>query len=69
MAELFGKFEVFQNKYGEFVVANKEKEMVLEDRRTGYKSKCNIEDFCNMIKTIFPDKEEQKQLLMEMFRD
>lgn len=68
MAVLFGKFEVFQNRYGEFEVAN-ENEIVLTDRITGYKSKCNIEKFCNFIKKIYPDKEEQKQLLIDLLRD
>ena len=68
MVTLFDRFRVFKNKYGEFEIAN-EIEIVMEDRRTGYKSKCNVEDFCHMINSIFPDKKEQKELLMEIFRD
>lgn len=65
---LFDRFTVFKNKYGEFEIAN-ENEMVMTNRYTGEMSKCNIEDFCNTIKLLFPDKEEQKALLIEMFRD
>ena len=43
-------------------------DIIMVDRMTGKKQKCNINDLCSLIKTIFPDKEEQKELLQEMFR-
>ena len=68
MVVLFGKFKVFKNRDGEFEVAN-ENEIVMTNRYTGKEYKCNIDDFCHMIQTVFPDKEEQKELLQQMFRD
>ena len=44
-------------------------EIVLIDRMTGKRQTCNINDLCRLIKTVFPDKEEQKELLREMFRN
>ena len=41
----------------------------MTNRETGEKKKCNINDFCNLIKTFFPDREEQKELLRQIFRD
>ena len=68
MVTLFDKFRVFKDRNGEYVVAN-QSEMVMTNRYTGEEEKCDIDDFCNMIKTIFPDREEQKELLQQIFRD
>lgn len=46
-----------------------EDEITMIDRRTGEETKCNIYDLVNLIKIVFPDKEEQKELLRQMFRD
>lgn len=68
MVILFDKFKVFKNKYGEFEVAN-ENEIILKNRYTGVESKCDLNAFVHMIKTVFPDKKEQKELLERMFQD
>ena len=68
MTTLFDKFRIFKDHNNEWVIAN-ENEIVMTDRETGQENKCNIDDFCHLIKTIFPDKEEQKELLQQIFRD
>lgn len=42
-------------------------EIVMTDRCTGKEIKCNIYDLVHFIETVFPDKEEQKELLRAMF--
>lgn len=68
MTTLFDKFRVFKDRNNQWVVAN-ENEMVMTDRYTGEHKKCNIDDFCNHIKMIFPDRQEQKELLQQIFRN
>ena len=68
MVTLFDKFRVFKDRSNQWVVAN-QNEMVMTDRYTGEEKKCNINDFCNLIKTIFPDREEQKELLQQIFNN
>lgn len=65
--DLFGKFSIFVNKSGELEIANHDKELVLQNRITGIHHKENIFDFINFIKTVFPTKQEQKDLLYEIF--
>ena len=67
MYRLFDKFIVFQNEDGEFEVANSDTTMVLQDKRTGKYVLQDIDEFAHFIKTVFPSKKEQKQLLKEIF--
>lgn len=67
MTTLFNKFKVYKNRYGEFEIAN-ENEMVMTDKYTGEKKKCKVDDFCNLIKMIYPDRKDQKKFLQEIFR-
>ena len=48
---------------------DREKEMIMTHRITGKKVKCTVGDFCDLIETLWPDKEEQKKVLQEIFRD
>lgn len=48
---------------------NNKTEITMVDRRTGKEVKCDAEDLCHLIETVFPDKEEQKELLQAMLRD
>jgi len=66
---LFGKYTVFTNFFGDLELADNDYEMVMQDRVTGVHIKINIDDFVHMIKTVFPDKEEQMSLLKQIFRD
>lgn len=38
-------------------------------RITGKEVEWDLNDLCDLIKLVFPDREEQKKLLQEMFRD
>jgi hypothetical protein len=67
--DLFDKFTIFINANGELEIANHDHEIVMQNRVTGIHCKANINEFVNIIKTIFPDRREQKQLLIQMFRN
>ncbi|MDF2841786.1 MAG: hypothetical protein K0R00_212 [Herbinix sp.] len=67
--DLFGKFSIFTNEDGELEIADNEKEIVMQNRETGVYHKVNLEMFVGLIKKVFPSKEEQKELLISMFRD
>ena len=68
MVTLFDKFRVFENKYGELEIASRN-EMIMTNKDTGKEQKCSIDDFCKLIKTVFPDREVQKELLQQIFKD
>lgn len=48
-------------------MANNENEITLIDRYTGEEQSVNLDDFVHLIQTVFPDREEQKELLQMMF--
>jgi len=68
-AYLFDKFTVFINSFGELEIANSDYEMVLTHKFLGTHQKVKRDDFINMIKLVFPDRKEQKHLLIQMFND
>lgn len=42
--------------------------IVVTNKETGKKSICDVNVFCNLIKTVFPDREDQKELLQNIFQ-
>ena len=59
---------IFVNSSGELDVLDKRNEILLTDRFTGVHQKTNLHDIVKLIQIAFPKKEEQKQLMREMFQ-
>ena len=67
MVVLFDRFRVYTNPNGKFVVVGDD-EVALVNRYTGEVQKCKAKTFCNFIKGVFPDEEEQKELLYQIIK-
>lgn len=60
---------VFVDKSGKLDVVDPRTELLMTDRETGVHQKAKVEDIANIIKTVFPDRNEQKELLKAMFAE
>ena len=67
MVVLFDRFRVYTNPNGKFVVVGDD-EVALVNHYTGEVQKCKAKTFCNFIKGVFPDEEEQKELLCQIIK-
>lgn len=66
---LFDKFQVFTTSDGTLEIANTDKDLLLQNRMTGYYSKVNMNEFATFIKKIFPTEEEQIDILQHLFEN